>query len=426
LVQQVKDLVTVRNINPNVKIVAEKLSQYYSFALGIFINRGSRDEDKTDNGITHLIEHMLFKGTSSKSSLEIVRLIEGLGGSFDAFTTKENLVIVTKFLSEHLIKVFELLSEILFESKFGEEEFIKEKSVIMEEIKSNNEDPSEYIYDLLFDLVFKEHPMSMPIAGTIESVSNLQLKDVQKHYQDVLRCPMIISVSGNFEPDILFDYAQKRFSKSGLFNYERKKPDTYIPGWNFQTQRDISQVHLCFGLPAVGYDSNLRHPLLILNAMLGGGMSSRLFQGLREEHGLVYDVHSFVDFYSDCGIFGFYLSTDKKNIKKIIEELKRIFDNLYTRGFCEDEVELAKSYIIGNLLLSLENSTNRMLRIGREFGYLNKITPVEKTVEKIKSIKVDEINGLLRDYLDLKRYSVSAIGPVDEDWVSNFVKNLKG
>ncbi|MEO0123791.1 MAG: pitrilysin family protein [candidate division WOR-3 bacterium] len=422
---QVKESVVIQNINKNLKIVAEPLDQYYSFALGLFLTCGSRDENKDNNGITHLIEHMLFKGTSKRSALEIVRLIEGLGGSFDAFTTKENLVIVTRFLSEHLIKVFELISEILLESKFGNEEFIREKSVIMEEIKSNNEDPSDYVYDLLFEVLFNEHPMGMPIAGTIESVSALNINAVQTHYQDLLNCPMVISVSGKFNLNELISFSQKKFGSGGFVSLNRTSPQGYLPKERFQTRNDISQVHLCFGMPAVPYLSDLRHTVLLLSTMLGGGMSSRLFQGLREEKGLVYDVHSFVDFYSDCGIIGFYLNTDKKNLFQIIKELKKIFGSIYNDGFSLEEIEIAKTYITGNLLLSLENSTNRMLRIGREVSYLNKTIPVEVIVNKIKMIEQNEINSFTKEYLDLKKYSVSAIGPVDEHLMQNIVNELR-
>ncbi len=422
---QVKETGIIQNINSNLRIVAEPLNQYYSFALGLFLAYGARDEDKDFNGITHLIEHMLFKGTSKRSALEIVRLIEGLGGSFDAFTTKENLVIVTRFLSEHLIKVFELISEILLESKFGNEEFIREKSVIMEEIKSNNEDPADYVYDLLFEVLFKEHPMGMPIAGTIDSVSALAIDRVQTHYQNLLNYPMVVAVSGSFNLDDLVSFAQQRFGRGGLASLRRQSPSRYLPGERYQIRNDISQIHLCFGVPAVSYISDIRHTVFLLNTMLGGGMSSRLFQGLREEKGLVYDVHSFVDFYSDCGIMGFYLSTDKKNLFPIIKELKKIFSAIYRDGFGSEEIEIAKTFITGNFLLSLESSTNRMLRIGREVSYLNKITSVEEIVSKIKMTTRNEINNFTKEYFDLKKYSIAAIGPIDRHIMQNIIDEIR-
>ncbi|MGQ9817104.1 MAG: M16 family metallopeptidase [bacterium] len=423
--KSINNSVVIHNINSKVKIVGEVLPHYYSFTLGLFINRGSRDEAKEDNGSTHLIEHMLFKGTSRKSALEIVRMIEGLGGSFDAFTTKENLVIVTRFLSEHFIKVFELIGEILLESRFGEDEFSKEKSVIIEEIKSNNEDPAEYVYDLMFEAIFKNHPMAMPIAGNIESVSGLRLENVYQAYQRLLKSQIVIAVSGNFNIDDLLESARARFAFGEMVSNERINPGVYKPQRVFQTRSDISQVHLVFGVPAVAYSSNLRYPLLILTTVLGGGMSSRLFQGLREEKGLVYDVHSFIDFYSDCGVLGFYLTADIKNLDKIIEQLKTIFGNLNKTGFGKDEINIAKTYVTGNFLLSLENSTNRMLRIGREVSYLNKTVSIDETVRLINKIEEDEIKALINTYLDLDRYSIAAVGPIDEKIIYRINKQLK-
>ncbi len=420
-----KNSVIIQEISPNIKVVGEMLNQYYSFALGLFITGGARDEKKEDNGITHFIEHMLFKGTNRRSALEIVRMIEGLGGSFDAFTTKESLVIVTRFLSEHLLKVFDLICEILFESKFQSEEFQKEKGVITEEIKSNNEDPAEYIYDLLFEAVFKDHPMALPIAGTIESVSNLELAHTQSYYTKLLSYQMTIAISGNFNLQDLITFAQKRFKPGRMEDLGRVPPGTYQPNHLFQTRKDITQVHLCLGIPAVAYASALRHPLLIISTMLGGGMSSRLFQGLREEKGLVYDVHSFIDFYSDCGILGFYLSTDRKNLPEVTKQIKNIFDDLQNKGFTTEEIEIAKTYITGNLLMGLENSTNRMLRLGREFSYLQKVTPVEETVRKINAISKEEINRLVGDYLALNNYSVVAIGPIEEKSFQEIVNDLR-
>ncbi len=415
----------IQHINSRVKIVYEAVPQYYSFALGLFINRGSRDEAEKENGITHLIEHMLFKGTAQKSALEIVRMIEGLGGSFDAFTTKENIVIVTRFLSEHFVDVFKLIGEILLESRFGEEEFSKEKSVIVEEIKSNDEDPSEHVFDLLFEVVFDRHSMALPIAGTVESVSALNLNNVQRYYQDLLKSQIVISVSGNFNLDELVESAHSHFKDESSFITERIPPNVFKPKSIYQKRNDISQVHLAVGLPAVAYSSDFRYPLLLFSTMLGGGMSSRLFQGLREEKGLVYDVHSFFDFYSDCGIAGFYLTADKNNLRNIVEQLKLIFDGLRKKGFNEEELSIAKTYVTGNFLLSLESSTNRMLRIGREVSYLNKTVPVSETVRKITEVDLKVLNEFAKNYFDLSRYSIAAIGPIEDDFFGEFTEELK-
>lgn len=413
------------NLSSGVQIVMENIPRYYSFSLGIFINYGSRDESPPINGVTHLIEHMLFKGTSKKSSLEIVRLIESLGGSFDAFTTKENLVIVTKFLSEHLVEVFELILEILLESKIVEDGLDKEKSVILEEIKSNNEDPSDYVFDLLFKAVFKNHPMELPITGTIESVKNIDLLTTQKYYKEILENRIIIAVSGKFDYEALLKLAQDKLNKRVRTEKVRKHPEKFVPEYLFNTRRDFKQVHFTFGVPAIEYASPLRHHLAILNVVFGGGMSSRLFQNLREKEGLVYDVHSFADLYSDCGIFGFYLSCDKKNLRRVTQNIKKIFDEINEKKFDTQEIEIAKTYIIGNLLLSLENSTNRMLRLGRELIHLNTTIPIDEVVSRIRNITNNELNSLIDSYFNPHRYSIAAVGPIEERELKEIAEMIK-
>ncbi len=413
-------------VNPGIQIIAENIPRYYSFSLGVFINHGSRDEIKEDNGITHLIEHMLFKGTSKKSALEIVRLIEGLGGSFDAFTTKENLVIVTKFLSEHLIKVADLIFEILLDSKIAEDDLRREKSVILEEIKSNNEDPSDYVFDLIFQAMFNTHSMALPITGTEDSIQNISLAVAHQYYQKILANRIIVAISGNYDYDSFFNFIQKRFVNHRLSVKPRTPPEPLSPRNIVSSRKDITQVHIVFGIPAVEYASKIRFHMVLLNTVFGGGMSSRLFQGLREQEGLVYDVHSFIDLYSDCGIFGFYFTCDKNKLNEVGRQLKTIFNEINQTGFEENEIEIAKTNVIGNLLLSLENSTNRMLRLGREMCYLDKIIPVDDAIMQIKAINVDEINRLITQYFNPQRYSISAVGPLNERELEEFANLVRG
>lgn len=377
---------------------------------------------------------MLFKGTARKSSLEIVKFIEGLGGSFDAFTTKENLIIITKFLSEHIINVFDLIMEILLESKIAEDDLNKEKSVVLEEIKSDNDDPAEYVFDLLFKSLFQEHPMGLSITGTKESIQKIDVEKARKHYREILKKRIVIAISGDFNYETILNLARQRLSSHNLVENKREKPEiNLLPARSnrkkilVQKKKEISQVHLAFGIPGVSYLSLLRYPILILNTIFGGGMSSRLFQGLREKDGLVYDVHSFIDFYTDCGLYGFYFVCDKNNLKNVAQRLKIIFSEIVKNGFTKEEIEIAKTYITGNLLLSLESSTNRMLRLGREMIYLQKANTVDNVVAKIRGITETEINELINPYFNPLEYSTVAVGPITEKEIMDiFSSELSG
>jgi predicted Zn-dependent peptidase len=366
---------------------------------------------------------MLFKGTSRKSSLEIVKLIEGLGGSFDAYTTKENLIIVTKFLSENFIQVFNLISELLLESKIAEEDLAKEKSVILEEIKSNNEDPGEYVFDLFFKALFPNHSMGLPIAGTQQSVKKFDAQRTKEYYHKLLKNELVIAVSGNFDYQELRKLTGEKFKNFKAQKLARKKPEARFSQLILQKKTEISQTHLVFGVPGVAYCSPLRYPLSVLNTAFGGGMSSRLFQGLREKEGLVYNVQSFIDLYSDCGVSGIYLISDKKNLTRVARQLKNIFNDIHKNGFSKNEIELAKIYLSGNLLLSLENSTNRMLRLGREVSHLKEAQPIDDVINRIRSINEKQVNDLIPEYLDPTKYTIAAIGPVtDKEIVDIFRK----
>jgi predicted Zn-dependent peptidase len=380
--------------------------------MGLFIDCGSRDESPANNGISHLLEHMLFKGTSNRSSLDIVKYIESLGGAFDAYTTKENLVIITKFLSEHISNVFNLISELLLESKIAKRELIKEKSVILEEIKSNIEDPSDYVFDLFFKSLFPDHPIGRSIAGTERSVKKIDVRKTKLHYRKLLMRDFVIAVSGNFNQKKVRELAADKFGHLGGVKARRIKPVARCAKTIVQRKKDISQVHVVFGLPGVAFTSPLRYHFSIMNTAFGGGMSSRLFQGLREQKGLVYNVQSFLDFYSDCGISGFYFVCDKDNLKGVAKQLKSIFADLDKDGFHKEEINLAKTYLSGNLLLSLESSTNRMLRLGREMLNFKKIATIDEVIAMISKINEQHINDLIEKYLNPKKYTIAAIGPI--------------
>ena len=338
--------------------------------------------------------------------------------------TKENLIIVTKFLSEHFVRVFNLICELFLESKIAEEELNKEKSVILEEIKSNNEDPGDYVFDLFFKALFSNHSMGLPIAGTGESIEKINAQRTKKHYQEILRQEIVIAVSGNFDYKDVSRLAKEKFKNLDVGHCERRKPNAHCSKIIIQQKHEISQVHCVFGIPGVEYKSPLRYQFSILNAAFGGGMSSRLFQGLREKEGLVYNVQSFIDLYSDCGISGFYFVCDKNNLGSVAKQLKSIFSEISEKGFSNDEIELAKTYLTGNLLLSFESSTNRMLRLGREMCNLKKTYSIDDIIRSIRMINEEQINELISDYLNPKKYTIAAIGPVTEKEIEETFRSM--
>ncbi|KPK73893.1 hypothetical protein AMJ87_00145 [candidate division WOR_3 bacterium SM23_60] len=425
LILSEKNKIIQSQINPAVKIIAEKIPKFYSFSMGFFINHGARDESLEDNGITHLIEHMLFKGTSRKSALEIVKMMESLGGAFDAYTTKENLIIITKFLSEHINLVFELITEILLDSKIDSADLNKEKSVVLEEIKSSNDDPGDTAFELFFRTLLPDHALGRPIAGTIESVKQINAARTKSYYRELLNREVVIALSGNYDYEKVANLAKQRFPGQDLSRPTRITPRQQLGKVAAESRKEVSQVHFVFGTHGVEYSSDHHYDLSVMNTAFGGGMSSRLFQGLRERDGLVYHVQSFLDFYCDCGITGFYFICDKKNIPKVVRRLKTIFKDIKTQGFNKEEIERAKTYLSGNLLLSLESSTSRMLRLARESVYTSKVATVDEVVARINSVDEQQINNLITDFLHPRQYTIAAAGPISEKEVQNIASDLK-
>lgn len=426
LILSEKNKIIQNQVNPAVKIIAEKIPKFYSFSMGFFINHGSRDESVEDNGITHLIEHMLFKGTSRKSALEIVKMMESLGGAFDAYTTKENLIIITKFLSEHISLVFELIAEILLESKIDSAELNKEKSVVLEEIKSSDDDPGDTAFELFFRTLLPDHALGRPIAGTIESIKNINAPRTKNYYRELLNREMIIALSGNYDYEQIAGLAKKRFASNVLSKPERTMPRFNLGRTAAEHRKEVSQVHFVFGTHGVEYSSQQHYILSVMNTAFGGGMSSRLFQGLREKDGLVYHVQSFLDFYCDCGITGFYFICDKNNVAKIVQRLKSIFKDIANQGFNKEEIDRAKTYLSGNLLLSLESSTSRMLRLARESVYTQEVASVDEVVAKINSVTEDQVNSTIYAFLQPAHYTIAAVGPTNEKEVHAVFDDLNG
>jgi len=426
LILSEKNKIALTTLNPAVRIIAEKIPKFYSFSMGFFINTGSRDEEIRESGLTHLIEHMLFKGTSRKSALEIVKMMESLGGAFDAYTTKENLIIITKFLSEHIGLVFELIAEILMESKIDSADLEKEKSVVLEEIKSSSDDPGDSVFEIFFRTLLPDHALGRPIAGTIDSVKQMDAAHAKKRYKQLMNREMVIALSGNYDHDKIIDLAKERFLTKHVIETKRKQPEYRLGKVAAQSRKEVSQVHCVFGTRGVEYAAPKHYQLSIMNTALGGGMSSRLFQGLREKDGLVYHVQSFIDFYCDCGVSGFYFICDKKNIPRVVRRLKSIFKDIDRQGFTKEEIDLAKTYLSGNLLLSLESSTSRMLRLAREAVYSKEIATVDDVVARINAVDENQINSITKEFFDTTQYTVTAVGPINDSEVKNMLDDLNG
>lgn len=386
-------------------IISEYMPAVRSISLGVWIKTGTRFEPKSHNGVAHFLEHMMFKGTRRRSPRQIVRSIESLGGQMNAFTSKEQTCYHVEILDEHLPRAVEVLADIMLNSTFPEKEFEKERLVILDEIQSLEDTPDEMVHDFFVEKLFPDHGLGYPILGTPETVSGLRREGMLEFYHThYCAREIIIAAAGNVNHQQLTDLAGKyfRFPETNGTILDLKPP--VFNSGEFRLERPIHQVHLCMGVSAYPFAHPRKFNLLVLNTILGGGMSSRLFQNIRERYGIAYGIYSFFDFYVDEGILGVYLGTDKRNLGKALKLVEREFQQLRKKPVSSRELEEAKSQIKGNLVLGLESTAARMNRLAMLEIYLGNFQSIDAVVEDIDRVTPESLWETAQELLDENRF----------------------
>jgi predicted Zn-dependent peptidase len=402
-----------KTVLPNgARVVTEKVANVHSVSLGVCITRGSRDESEKENGLSHFIEHLLFKGTNSRSAKDIAVEIDGIGGELNGYTSREFTYFYARFLDEDLPKAWDLLSDILKNSLFDSKEMEIERNVILEEIKSFNDSPSEQSLSLLTGCLFEPHPLSYSILGPEENVKRFSRADISdfcaRHYHGG---NLIIGATGNIDHKSVVDLVSSlRYPRCEEEREVREFPPTSAKSKDLE-KNDISQVHVALGSRIAGYGSELRYPWLLLNTLLGGSMSSRLFQRLREKEGLAYEVGSFLELYSEVGIFAAYVVMDPKNVSSAIDCVWEEFDNLAKNGLEPGELERTKSHLKGSLLLSLESTTARMIRLLSNEMRLRRYVSLDESIENLEKVSEDTVLSVAQSCLVRDMFSVARVGP---------------
>ena len=384
-------------------IVSEHISAFRSIALGIWIKSGSRFETIEEKGMAHFIEHMLFKGTKNRSALQIASSLEELGGNLNAFTGKEETCYYVHTLDTHLKISVEVLADMMCNSLFRTNDIEMEKKVVLEEINLVKDTPDEYIFDIFQEKIFPDQPLGFPILGNPENVKSYTRTRLvnfwKKHYQPQ---NIVISAAGNVEHDRLLDLIKLNFNFSENADIVEMSPAHVSQNVHFKLREHLNQTHICIGNGATSYYDTNRFDLIALNTYLGGGLSSRLFQVLREELGFVYTIYSFLDFYKDIGVIGFYLGTDIKNQEKAITELNKELRKISMHKLSERKVDNLKEQIKGSFFLSMESTFKRMARLAKNEIYFNKFISTDDLTESINKITPDSINKAAINYLNVE------------------------
>ncbi len=398
---------------PNgIKVITEKITHVKSFSLGFWFNVGSRNETVENNGISHFIEHMLFKGTKKRSAKKIAEDIESLGGYLNAFTSKEHTCFYGRGLSQHIEKTFEVLADMVQNPLFKQSDINKEASVVIDELYDIEDNPEELIFDKFETNIFNGNSLGLPIIGTEKNLKRFKQADLFKYISENYTFNnLYIVASGLIEHEDIVNFAKKYFKKD-LGSADRNSSKIKLNGSkDLYVYKETQQSHVIIGKTTYGFNNKKRIAVSVLSHILGEGSSSRLFQSVREKNGIAYQINTFLNSFYDVSTFGVYYSTNDKLVEKAFNLIQSEFKKLKTKKVSEKELKKAKEYLIGNILMSLESTTNRMIRIGQSMIYFNKVRSVNETVKQIDKITGDdilELSNQLFENTSLKKVILSS------------------
>ncbi len=398
-----------------VRVVSETIDNVRSISVGVWIEVGSRDERADEAGASHFIEHMAFKGTKKRTASEIASSLESVGGSLNAFTGREHTCYFARVLDEHVDIALDVLSDIVRNPLFNRYHLEKERQVIISEIKELEDSPADLVHDLLMQSMWKESSLGRPIIGSTDSVLKLSRSKLINFMRRSYTYPkVVIAASGSLKHGDLVAKIGRKF-KFGSDSLPDRQ-DSSVPYAERErgvVTKKTSQTHICMGVPAFPYNDERRYSGLLLSNILGGGMSSRLFQNIREKSGLAYSIYTFFDFFKDTGVFGIYLGTDRQDARRAIELVLKEIKRLKKDSVGSRELSHAKYQLKGNLLLSLESTFNRMNRLARYELFLHNYMGLDQTVKAINRIKARDIVAVAEQIFRKDKLSAVALGPLN-------------
>jgi predicted Zn-dependent peptidase len=397
-----------------IKVVTEEIPYLKSVSIGVWVVTGSRDEEPQENGISHFIEHLLFKGTERRTAFDIAKEIDSVGGTLNAFTGREYTCFYAKVIDKNLPLAIDLLSDIFLHSLIDPKDVEKERMVILQEIKMVEDTPDDYIHDLFNRVCWGDHPIGFPIFGTTERVQSFKRDQIFRYFNENYQPnQIIICAAGNLQHQEVVELIGKTFGQIAKADKVKGRSEPHSICTTSILKRELEQVHFCLGTKGLQYNHSLRFGSYVLNTILGGGMSSRLFQEIRENRGLAYSVYSYLPAYLDSGLVVVYAGTSESSFQQVIELVFKEFCRLRTEPFQKGEIETAKEQLKGNLLLSLESSDNLMTRLAKNEIYFGSYLPVDKILEGIDRVKEEEVRSLACDFFNKQSFCLTILGPVD-------------
>src|SRR5215472_4223455 len=405
-----------RELLPNgLLVLSEEMRHIRSVSIGVWMKTGSRDEAPESNGISHFVEHMVFKGTTTRSAQDIARQVDSIGGNMDAFTGKETICFNIKVLDEHLPIALDIVSDLVLHPIFTPKDIVREKGVILEEIKMDEDNPDYLVHEIFTQNFWKDHPLGKPILGTKETVRSFEQEKLFDFYrQRFAPNNMIISAAGNLNHRKFVELIHEHFAGlASVPNGFHLPAPAVTPRIITRNKKSLEQVQLCLGVPSHPICHEKRYVSYVLNTVLGGGMSSRLFQKIREEQGLAYAIYSDLNPYRDTGCMTIGAGTSLESTPKVVDSVLAEFREMKSQPIPAEELRRAKDQLKGSLMLSLESSTSRMSNLARQQMYFDRFFTMDETIEQIESVTAEEVSEMAGELFKPDQIAITVLGNLD-------------
>ena len=405
-----------RHVLPNgLVVVTETMNHVRSVSIGVWVRNGSRREATEQNGLAHFMEHMVFKGTERRSAEAIAREMDSVGGMLDAFTSKEQICFNAKVLDQNLPIAFDVIADLVLRPRFDSEDVAKERQVVLEEIKMDLDNPEYLLHEIFTRGFWPEHPLGRPILGTPETVKQFSREALQTRFREWFAPDhLVITAAGNVTHQQVMDLIQREFgdlrSNDVLEDHTPPRADAPL---HVERKKELEQVHLCVGVPSLPIAHERRFGIAVLNNLLGGGMSSRLFQNIREKRGLAYAVFSEITPYSDAGMLTVYAGTAKETVGQVLDLTIAEFRSMKESPVTDEELRRAKNHLKGSLMLSLESTSSRMSNLARQELYFGKFYSLDEILASIEGVTREDVQALAHEFFRSEQISATVLGPVN-------------
>jgi len=418
-------MVNIKRLDNGVRVVLEEIDYVRSISFGIWVRNGSRNEKPENNGMSHFIEHMLFKGTENRTAKQIAEEMDAVGGQINAYTTKEYTCYHTRVLDKHFDRALDVISDMFLHSRFAQKDIQRERNVIIEEINMYEDAPEELVHDSLQEAIWKDSSLGQPILGTVESISKFHTENMKDFFEKRYHTEnTVVSVAGHFDTEEMFSKLNKTLGqwkrKNDFVYYDTKT--IYTPNI-VKREKDIEQVHLCMTFPSLERDHPQKYALAVFNTIFGGGMSSRLFQKVREENGLTYTIYSYTSAYVDSGLFAIYAGMNPNQTEKVIELIFEEIKTLKQNKLSQKLIDVTKEQMISNFIIGQESTVNLMTASGASVLLRGFVQDTEEILQQIEKITAEDIQKVIEKIFIKQNMSVSIVGNIKNVCLEKALEN---